>query len=229
MRAHLTWSLNRTFSRKAIETLSQLATDNRAPLWSLNRTFSRKAIETRNNRKDRSVRIIAALNRTFSRKAIETSAWWGRCCPARAGLSIEHSAERQLRLVASQLFTSTITETLNRTFSRKAIETPPMRWHRPSGRPPLNRTFSRKAIETFVIVMRYSPVSPGLSIEHSAERQLRRREERHRGFLRSTGSLNRTFSRKAIETGPPRRQTASRSRRLSIEHSAERQLRLNWI
>ena len=90
---------------------------------------------------------MSAFDRAFSRKAIET-----RAIPARAGqqpLSIEHSAERQLRLLlgleADQLINELSIEhsaerqlrpaasrgvaaqtvAFDRAFSRKAIETSP--------------------------------------------------------------------------------------------------------
>ena len=141
-------ALNRTFSRKAIETLldvihvhvdaflsiehsaerqlrpMQIPTPIPAIRPALNRTFSRKAIETHDWQPPRPTRSRSPLNRTFSRKAIETRYSGSESMRSLCALSIEHSAERQLRLTPSTKRSLRLGATLNRTFSRKAIETP---------------------------------------------------------------------------------------------------------
>ena len=197
---HLTSSFNRAFSRKAIET----------PPWQLGGTPLPPP----------------AFNRAFSRKAIETSLEFRLASPVSAWLSIEHSAERQLRhsIIAAQHFGERLLSiehsaerqlrrdhlehavpesgsAFNRAFSRKAIETGPQTFLRSHGLSwSFNRAFSRKAIETpLARAGGEQPLVRRLSIEHSAERQLRPVEELRPDEFKSV-AFNRAFSRKAIET-----------------------------
>ena len=144
--------------------------------------------------------VCSPFNRAFSRKAIETRTHSPRRTSTPLWLSIEHSAERQLRPTESRMINPILYYAFNRAFSRKAIET--RSWTNPS-----------------------CGMSTPLSIEHSAERQLRLPPWRPEPSQCSC-TFNRAFSRKAIETGPPRGRPRPLRPDLSIEHSAERQLRL---
>ena len=140
------------------------------------------------------------LNRTFSRKAIETAVYCSCACRSALRLSIEHSAERQLRHgqhLRGQNHDGELS--IEHSAERQLRPGQARRAWQQARRPPLNRTFSRKAIETLRGRNGGRCRRGRLSIEHSAERQLRPSQ-------RAEWRGGESFS-------------------LSIEHSAERQLR----
>ncbi len=139
----------------------------------INRTKSRKAIETlaRANPSSEDVRHVStepkaerqlrhpaddllqdipsgSINRTKSRKAIETArpSVLGQSAPA--GVSTEPKAERQLRRGGLLVLIGSCGGRINRTKSRKAIETSSSTLFIRVLARSINRTKSRKAIET---------------------------------------------------------------------------------
>ena len=139
----------------------------------INRTKSRKAIETTATSPMREAQT-RSINRTKSRKAIETWSFQAFSPLGESHVSTEPKAERQLRHMRSDAGSTPCGERINRTKSRKAIETRPCS-------PP------------------YTPrVAGGVSTEPKAERQLR--QLRHVLNRHDVHRINRTKSRKAIET-----------------------------